>query len=70
MTAEGIVEQYPSLELADVYSVIGYFLDHQKEVDAYLVTRRRQADSVRQESESRFDPTGVRGRLLARRNPG
>ena len=28
MTAEGIVEQYPSLRLADVYSVIGYFLRH------------------------------------------
>jgi uncharacterized protein (DUF433 family) len=70
MTAEGIVEQYPSLQLADVYSVIGYFLDHQEEIAAYLKGRQGQADSVRQENESRFDPVGVRARLLARRRQG
>src|SRR4051794_11903745 len=31
-TAEEIVQQYPSLELADVYSVIGYYLKRQTEV--------------------------------------
>jgi uncharacterized protein (DUF433 family) len=28
-TAETIVQQYPSLTLADVYAVIGYYLRHQ-----------------------------------------
>src|SRR5436309_14019965 len=70
MTAEGIVEQYPSLRLADVYSVIGYFLDHQEEIDAYLEGRQQQADAIRHENESRFDPMGVRARLLARRPQG
>lgn len=67
MTAEGIVEQYPSLRLADVYSVIGYILRHPDEIDTYLQSRERQAEEVRRENESRFDPNGIRARLLARR---
>lgn len=35
-TAEEIVYQYPSLNLADIYSVLGYYLQHRPEVDAYL----------------------------------
>jgi uncharacterized protein (DUF433 family) len=70
MTPEGIVEQYPSLRLADVYSVIGYVLSHQEEVGGYLRERQRLADEVRRENEARFDPVGVRDRLLARRRQG
>src|SRR5437870_11279514 len=66
-TAEEIVQQYPSLYLADVYSVIGYYLRHPSEIDAYLQQRRAQADAVRRQNEARFDPHGVRDRLLARR---
>lgn len=46
MTAEAIVEQYPSLGLADIYLVIGCFLSHQAEVDAYLEGRRQVADDA------------------------
>lgn len=66
-TAEEIAQQYPTLQLADVYSVVGYYLRHQTDVDAYLNNRRRRAGEVRQENETRFDPVGVRDRLLARR---
>ena len=66
-TAEEIVQQYPTLQLAGVYSVIGYYLRHQAEVDAYLHDRRCRADEVRRENETCFDPTGVRERLLVRR---
>ncbi len=66
-TAEEIVQQYPSVTLADVYSVIGYYLRHQPEVRAYLTERQKEAAQVREENERRFDPAGVRGRLLARR---
>jgi uncharacterized protein (DUF433 family) len=65
-TAEEIVQQYPSLNLADVYSVIAYYLRHPSEVEAYLHQRKTQADTVRKQNESRFDPRGVRNRLLAR----
>ena len=64
-TAEEIVHQYPSLDLADVYSVIGFYLRHRSEVDAYLRQRQQQADAARAYSESRHDPSGVRERLLA-----
>jgi uncharacterized protein (DUF433 family) len=34
-TAAEIVQQYPSLHWADVYSVIGDYLRHVSEIDAY-----------------------------------
>ncbi len=67
-TAEEIREQYPSLQLSDIYSVIGYYLRHQAEVDDYLMMRQRLNTEVRQEVEKRFNPVGIRDRLLARRN--
>src|SRR5215470_11033971 len=70
MTPEGIVEQYPSLRLADVYSVIGYILSHPEEVEIYLRGRRSRAEEIRRENEARFDPVGVRDRLLARQRRG
>jgi uncharacterized protein (DUF433 family) len=65
-TAEEIVQQYPSLSLADVYSVIGYYLRRRSDVDAYLRQRRQDADKTRKDNQSLFDPSGVRDRLLAR----
>ena|SRR5262245_10035470 len=70
VSAEGIVEQYPSLQLGDVYSVIGYILNHCDEVDAYLQRRLAAAGEVRRENERQFNPIGVRERLLARRHSG
>ena len=64
-TAEEIVQQYPSLQLADAYAVIGYYLHHRAEVEAYLARRGEDSRRVRHENESRFDPTAVRARLLA-----
>jgi uncharacterized protein (DUF433 family) len=66
-TAEEIVQQYPTLKLADVYSVIGYYLRHPVEVQSYLQQRQQRAGAVRQQNEARFDPAGIRDRLLARR---
>jgi uncharacterized protein (DUF433 family) len=66
-TAEEIVQQYPSLNLADVYAVIAYYLRRRSEVEAYLQRRRDLADKIQTQNESRFDPSGVRNRLLARR---
>ena len=66
-TPEEIVQKYPSLELPDVYSIIGYHLRHSSEVHAYLDDRECLAASVRAENEARFDPNGVRDRLMSRR---
>jgi hypothetical protein len=66
-TAETIAQQYPSLDLADGYAVIGYYLRRRPEVETYLEGRRQVAGTVRQRNEARFDPAGIRARLLARR---
>ena len=67
-TSEEIGEQYPTLELSDIYLVIGYYLRHCDEINTYLAKRQHQADVIQQEAERRFNPTGIRERLLARRN--
>lgn len=66
-TAEDIAQQYPALTLADVYSAIAYYLHFRAEVDAYLAQRQEETASIQQQNEARFDPTGVRQRLLARK---
>ncbi len=65
-TAEEIAQQYPSVRLADVYAIIAFFLRRRAEVDRYLQERQRRARTVRAENEGRFDPAGLRERLLAR----
>ena len=69
-TAEEIAQQYPSVPLADVYAVIGYYLRHFSEVKAYLHERQQLAASIRRENELRFPPDGIRDRLLARQANG
>jgi uncharacterized protein (DUF433 family) len=70
MTPESIVDQYPSLKLDEVYSVIGYILKHTSEVEAYLQERHAVAATTRRENEARFDANGIRDRLLARKHQG
>lgn len=65
-TPEEIVQQYPSLNLADIYAVLGYYLRHRTELEMYLHRRQQQAQQVRQQNEARFPSAGIRERLLAR----
>lgn len=67
-TPEEIAEQYPSLQLSEIYLVIGYYLRHRDEVNIYLADRQQQAAVIQQQVEQRFNPIGIRDRLLARRN--
>lgn len=67
-TPEEIVYQYPSLDLADVYAVLGYYLHHRTEVDNYLKQRQIQAQQVREANEKSFSPAGIRERLIARQH--
>lgn len=66
-TAEEIVNRYPSLNLADVYPMIAFYLKHQSEVESYLQQRQQQAQKIRVINQARFDPQGLRDRLLARK---
>lgn len=65
-TAEEIVYRYPSLKLGDVYASIAFYLNHQQEVEDYLQQREQQAKAIRHMNQARFDPQGLRDRLLAR----
>jgi uncharacterized protein (DUF433 family) len=66
-TPEEIAQQYPAVPLADVYAVISYYLHHQDEVDVYLSRRQQTAKQTQTANEARFNPVGIRERLLARR---
>ncbi len=66
-TAEEIAQQYTSLDLADIYGLISYYLRHRAEIDLYLEKREREGEELRRQVEARFDPQGIRERLLARR---
>jgi len=65
-TAEEIVQQYPSLSLADVHAAIAFYLTHRPEVDGYLLQRQEDASLTRRQVEQICDQRGVRERLLAR----
>ena len=67
MTAEEIRADYSSLELADIYLVIAYYLRHRELIDAYLKEREKFADQVRREIEAEEPFAKIRERLLARR---
>ncbi len=64
---EEIVQQFPSLELADVYAVVGYYLRHRDEVGAYMRERQERGTATRQATELRYDAARIRTRLLQRR---
>jgi len=64
---EEIAEQFPSLQLPDIYAVITYYLKHREEVDKYLDERLKQRERVRRENEARANPSGLRERLLSRK---
>jgi uncharacterized protein (DUF433 family) len=66
-TPEEIAQDFPTLDLAAVYSVISYYLQNRAEVEQYLEQRKTQRDELKGEIETRFNPLGVRERLLARK---
>jgi uncharacterized protein (DUF433 family) len=67
ISPEGILERYSSLDLADIYATIAYYLGHRADVDRYLEEREREAERIRRELEARFPQRGLKERLLARR---
>jgi len=67
-TPEEIVLRYDPLPLEDVYSVLGYYLRHRTEVEAYLAERQPRGDERQAEAEARMPWSQVRARLLARRS--
>ena len=50
MSAESMVESYPSLSLEQVHGALAFYLFHQREVDAYLAKGERLAEVEHEES--------------------
>lgn len=69
-TPEIIVQRYSSLALSDVYLTIGYYLQHQDDINVYLEQREQLAEYVRQRlSNVQPDLSLIRSRLLAQQQP-
>jgi len=66
-TPEEISWQYPSLELADIYAAITYYLRNRLEIDSYLQQRSEIRIQVREEGKKRLQSVDIRERLLSRR---
>jgi uncharacterized protein (DUF433 family) len=64
-TPEEIVQDFPALDLAEVYGTITYYLQHQAEVDRYLAGLREQGTEAHRVNQI----TGIRERLQARLAP-
>jgi len=66
MAPEDMVRAYDTLDLADAYAVLAYYLRHRAEVGAYLRRRRDEARTLRATIEAEH-PRVDRSELLARR---
>src|SRR5947199_5156876 len=65
-TPEGIVQSYDTLQLADVYTVLSWYLRHKADVKEYLHKRAEAAESTRRMIEARQPGrAGLRARLMA-----
>lgn len=68
-TPEDILDQFPSLSLADVYGVVSYYLDHRPEMDAHFAQLAEEYERERLQEQA-ADPAsyaGLRRRRDARR---
>ncbi len=65
---EEIAARFPTLQVADVYAALWYYLRHRAEIDVYLADRERQATASRSEYEARWPAGKLRAHLEARRS--
>ncbi len=65
-TPEEIVDQYPTLELADVYAVIAYYLRNKEEMDEFLREAEEAEARAYAEMEANNPDPGFWDRLRAR----
>jgi uncharacterized protein (DUF433 family) len=66
-TPEEIAQDFPSLQLPDIYQVIGYYLKHGSELADYFHRRTSEEMEMLEAHREEWSPPGLRQRLLARR---
>lgn len=72
-TPEEIAEHFPTLKVADIYYVIGYYVDNQAEVDAYIEHQKTENERFMREHEAEHPSPPLtkailEARLAAKRN--
>lgn len=68
---ERMVDEYSTLELADVHAVIAYYLHHRDEVDRYVAEQNERAERIREDIErAGIGGAVLRDKLIQRRNAG
>lgn len=65
-SAEEIATRYPSLTLAQVHTLLAYYLANRKAVDSYIQGLEAKARELQNKIETHFATEGLRERLLAR----
>jgi uncharacterized protein (DUF433 family) len=71
-SAEQIAQKFPTLDLADVYAAITYYLNHEETIEEYLRQQEVKGDEIQKKIES--DPqyqkksSELRARLLTRKS--
>lgn len=65
-TAEQIVEDFPSLNLRDVYGAIYYYLDNEEAVEECLKKQKEAAAETRELIESKNGSKALRERIRAK----
>lgn len=66
-TPEEIVQNFPVLELRDVYAVITFYLRNLEPVRAYLAEQDREANRVRDSIRAEIPTNHLRARVLDHR---
>jgi uncharacterized protein (DUF433 family) len=67
-TPEQIVDAYDTLHLPDVYTIIGYYLDHKEVVDEYVRQEDEEGEKMRRMIEAAMPPRpGFKEELLRRK---
>ena len=68
-TPEEMCQDFPSLPLAQVYSLLAFYLNQQDAVDAYLTEQAQASKIIRQDLQTTHAAflTDLRHRLTARR---
>jgi uncharacterized protein (DUF433 family) len=69
-TAEQIAHKFPSLQLADIYAAITYYLNHREAMEEYLRQQEAESDSIQEriEADPRYQTAmaEMRERLMGR----
>ena len=66
MRPEEIVDRYTTLQLADVYAVIAFYLRNTEEMEAYLLETEEASEQAYAEWQADNPDPGFRERLQAR----